>query len=385
MQGLAEKPGRHLVLHMRRRRDARDVSDVSKFASNSDNDKVLDDGPAVGALLRANRLRIGEDLHDIAAMLHIRYPYLEAIEEGRYKDLPGPTYAVGFVRTYADNLGLDSDEVVRRFKTETSGIDSKADLRFPSRIPEGGVPGGAILFVGAMVALLAYGGWYLSTSQDTFLAEVVPPVPERLTDKSAAGGTTGSRTSTNDATQATAAPAVQETAVVADSSVVATGDAATSDAPITSETSQGTDLTSRAGSDDRPDDAAAPSTETVSTPAAASPDQAATAAQVTTLQTFQDLFSSEALRPMEQIAVTSLTIMFTDLKGPTAMNHEVGDAPAFGRVKDHFTVLRQCVSTHHGSIVKTIGDAVMAAFVDPAEGVAAALDMMQEIATYNGR
>lgn len=112
-------------------------------------------------------------------------------------------------------------------------------------------------------------------------------------------------------------------------------------------------------------------------------DQAATAAQVTTLQTFRDLFSSEVLRPMEQITVTNLTIMFTDLKGSTTMYHEVGDASAFGRVMDHFKVLRQCVSTHHGSIIKTIGDAVMEAFIDPAEGVAAALDMMQEIATYN--
>ena len=86
---------------------------------------------------------------------------------------------------------------------------------------------------------------------------------------------------------------------------------------------------------------------------------------------------------MEQITVTNLTIMFTDLKGSTTMYHEVGDASAFGRVMDHFKVLRKCVSTHHGSIIKTIGDAVMAAFIDPAEGVAAALDMMQEIATYN--
>lgn len=112
-------------------------------------------------------------------------------------------------------------------------------------------------------------------------------------------------------------------------------------------------------------------------------DQAATAAQVTTLQTFRDLFSSEVLRPMEQIAVTSLTILFTDLKGSTAMYHTVGDAPAFGRVMDHFSVLRQCVVDHQGSIIKTIGDAVMAAFVDPAAGVAAATDMMRGIAAFN--
>jgi class 3 adenylate cyclase len=112
-------------------------------------------------------------------------------------------------------------------------------------------------------------------------------------------------------------------------------------------------------------------------------DQAATAAQVTTLQSFQDLFSSEVLRPMEQITVTNLTILFTDLKGSTAMYHEVGDAPAFGRVMDHFSVLRECVRAHHGSIIKTIGDAVMAAFVDPAAGVAAAVDMMQNVTASN--
>lgn len=65
-------------------------------------------------------------------------------------------------------------------------------------------------------------------------------------------------------------------------------------------------------------------------------DQAATAAQVTTLQTFRDLFSSEALRPMEQIAVTNLTILFTDLKGSTGIYTRIGDAPAFRRVMGHF-------------------------------------------------
>jgi cytoskeleton protein RodZ len=185
---------------MRRRHGAWDINDVSLSPTNGE---IVSDA---GALLRATRMRLGEDLHDIAAMLHIRYPYLEAIEEGRYADLPGPTYAVGFVRAYAENLGLDRDEVVRRFKAETTGIARQADLRFPSPIPEGGVPGGAILFVGAIIALLAYGGWYLSTSQDNFLAEIVPPLPDRLIDK----------TTTGDATQATAAPADQGIQTVAD-------------------------------------------------------------------------------------------------------------------------------------------------------------------------
>ena len=112
-------------------------------------------------------------------------------------------------------------------------------------------------------------------------------------------------------------------------------------------------------------------------------DQAATAAQVTTLQAFRDLFSSEALRPMEQIAVTSMTILFTDLKGSTAIYHTIGDAPAFRRVMDHFTILRDSVVKRHGSIVKTIGDSVMAVFTDPAHGVAAGIDMLKGVATAN--
>ena len=69
-----------------------------------------ENGHGVGALLRASRLRVGENLQDVAAMLCIRYPYLEAIESARYNELPGLTYAVGFIRAYAEHLGLDSEE-----------------------------------------------------------------------------------------------------------------------------------------------------------------------------------------------------------------------------------------------------------------------------------
>ena len=118
------------------------------------------DRPGVGALLRASRLRLGEGLRDVAAILRIRHLYLEAIEEERYADLPGPTYATGFVRAYAEHTGLDSDEVVRRFKREISGVQEAADLVFPTPIPERSIPGGAIAFVGVVIAALAYGAWY---------------------------------------------------------------------------------------------------------------------------------------------------------------------------------------------------------------------------------
>ena len=70
--------------------------------------------PGVGALMRSAREGLGDDLADVSRMLRIRLPHLQAIEDGRFEDLPGPAYAVGFVRTYAEHLGLDGDEIVLR-------------------------------------------------------------------------------------------------------------------------------------------------------------------------------------------------------------------------------------------------------------------------------
>ena len=70
-------------------------------------------------------------------------------------------------------------------------------------------------------------------------------------------------------------------------------------------------------------------------------DQATTAAEVTALQMFRDLFAAEALRPGEQISVGTLTILFTDLRHSTQLYREIGDATAFGRVMSHFDVLKK--------------------------------------------
>jgi len=100
-------------------------------------------------------------------------------------------------------------------------------------------------------------------------------------------------------------------------------------------------------------------------------DQAVTAAEVITLQKFRDLFANEALRPGEQIGVGSLTILFTDLVDSTRMYREIGDAPAFGLVMNHFDVLHDAIEAEGGAIVKTIGDAVMAGFRRPVSALRA--------------
>ncbi len=153
--------------------------------THSDPPQQKNTGGGIGALLRASRLRRGEEIEDIAAILRIRRVYIEAIEEDRFDDLPGHAYAVGFVRGYAEYLDLDGEDVVRRFKEGSSVPDQPAELSFPSFIPQHGMPRGAVLMVGVLVAALGYGGWYFLSTQDRFVAEVVTPVPSRLQPEAA--------------------------------------------------------------------------------------------------------------------------------------------------------------------------------------------------------
>jgi class 3 adenylate cyclase len=109
-------------------------------------------------------------------------------------------------------------------------------------------------------------------------------------------------------------------------------------------------------------------------------DQAATAADVTALQMFRDLFANEALNPSVQLSVGSITIMFTDLKSSTRLYRDIGDAPAFGLVMDHFEITKTAVAEFDGVIIKILGDAVMAAFRRPVNAVRAALRAQAQLA-----
>jgi cytoskeleton protein RodZ len=144
---------------------------------------VQDDKSApssVGTLLCATRMRLGKDLQRIAEVLHIRYNFLVAIEDGRYEDLPGQAYAIGFVRAYADHLGLDGDEIVRRYKEESSGIKRKAAYEFPLPSADSGIPSGALLLCAVVVGMLAYGIWYSLAGSDRSAIQLIQEVPDRL-------------------------------------------------------------------------------------------------------------------------------------------------------------------------------------------------------------
>lgn len=136
--------------------------------------------PKAGADLRAARERVGWSLSDLAAALRIRRQYLLALEEGRITELPGNAYALGFLRTYATALGLDANEIARRFKAEAASVNSKTELTFPVPVPERGVPAGAIVLLGVVLAVGAYVGWYRLSGEGKLPAETSLQIPERL-------------------------------------------------------------------------------------------------------------------------------------------------------------------------------------------------------------
>ena len=111
--------------------------------------------------------------------------------------------------------------------------------------------------------------------------------------------------------------------------------------------------------------------------------EALTAHEVTTMQAFRDLFADAVLRPGDQVEIRRVALMFTDIKGSTDLYNRAGDAQAYGWVRAHFAVLAGAVRRHDGAVVKTIGDAVMAAFANPVDALAAAVAVRDDIAAFN--
>jgi cytoskeletal protein RodZ len=134
----------------------------------------------VGELLRMTRERQGQELQSVANQLRIRLAYLQAIEDGRFRDLPGSTYAVGFVRSYADYLGLDGGDVVRRFREEAARVHGRPKLVFPAVSAEGKIPGAAVLLLSAVGAAIVYGAWYYMSSSEDRDLQLIAEVPDRL-------------------------------------------------------------------------------------------------------------------------------------------------------------------------------------------------------------
>ncbi|WP_420549293.1 helix-turn-helix domain-containing protein [Curvivirga sp.] len=128
----------------------------------------------VGDILRDERILRDEDLKDVAKALAIRLPFMEAIENSEPQNLPGAAYALGFVRSYADYLGLNSRELVEQYKEEAKELEREIALNFPEPLPSRGVPVVALLFIGTILAILFYGAWWYLNNQGKGISDYVP-------------------------------------------------------------------------------------------------------------------------------------------------------------------------------------------------------------------
>ena len=110
---------------------------------------------------------------------------------------------------------------------------------------------------------------------------------------------------------------------------------------------------------------------------------ALTADRVTALQVFRDLFTADVLRPGDDVEIDFITMMFTDLKGSTALYERIGDPQSYALIREHFAIIGKAVRAHDGAIVKTIGDAVMAVFTHPPDGLRCAVQIHADFAAFN--
>ena len=141
-----------------------------------------DDGheSSVATELAQTRLALGIDLATVADELHIREAHLEAIEAGRFDALPGPTYTIGFLRSYARFLSLDGDRLIDRFRVESAEFTVQRKLRFPSPIDDGRIPTVPVLvFALALAGAIGF-GWYTVSDVEQIARQGVPEVPAHL-------------------------------------------------------------------------------------------------------------------------------------------------------------------------------------------------------------
>jgi len=134
----------------------------------------------VGAALRAERERHGLSVEQVAEVLRIQPRYIEAIEQGRFAQLPGTAYAIGFVKTYGRYFGFDVDALVAVYKQEAAGLDDQPRLYLPTPIEEARRPGLLVVLVGLLVAAGVYAAWVAVERGPRELLDLIPEPPARL-------------------------------------------------------------------------------------------------------------------------------------------------------------------------------------------------------------
>lgn len=166
-------------------------------------------GGLVGATLRAAREERGLSVDDVAAVLKIRREHIASIESSRVDDLPGLPYAIGFIRTYAEYLGMDGLDAVRRFKGEISEPADEGALTFPTPIDDQKFPIALLLAGAGILAAALYGAWYFYARDDAATVDApAAPVTEAASEPEAAASRPVAPAAPEAAAPAAPAPAI---------------------------------------------------------------------------------------------------------------------------------------------------------------------------------
>ena len=165
----------------------------------------------VGEILRRTRVHYGQSLEQVEVVLRIRASQLEALEKGDISQLPGRVYAIGFVRSYSEYLGLDGDKMVHLFKEQSVGKQKKPDLSFPvpaseSKVPNLAIIGGSLFGVLVLICFVAFLMFPKNAKND------IPVVPEKLTKTQLNEAPSLMETPAAVTSETAAAPAAEESA-----------------------------------------------------------------------------------------------------------------------------------------------------------------------------
>ena len=192
-----------------------------------------------GELLRHIREEKGMELEEVSSAIHVRVVQLRAIEEGHIESLPGMTYALGFVKSYASYLKLDPTSVANKFKQEHSVAPAKPDLKFPEPMSEHKMPD--MFMIGAAVTgvVVLLGAWFFFSGGEektvTNVATAIPAPPSDIAPLTA-GSSTASETPGSTATPAPATPATPATTATAATPAASTATPPATTAPATTTT-----------------------------------------------------------------------------------------------------------------------------------------------------
>jgi cytoskeleton protein RodZ len=154
------------------------VEPVETYLSNEDTENL-----SLGAHLRLERERQNLTIYQVAESLRLRPKQLLALEDGNYEALPGHTFVLGFLRSYANFLRLDAVAIVDLFKKETAGETDIPELAFPEPTSEGRMPGSNLLIASCAMAAVVFGGWYYYQSENRLGLEMVSELPEQIIAK----------------------------------------------------------------------------------------------------------------------------------------------------------------------------------------------------------